>query len=268
MSLAALPMYDFPELRWATDALWTFVAGRLNRQGIDAPNALTRGMQLPELWTDPDLLLAQTCGYPLATSLAGKVRLLATPCYIAPGCYGPLYRSAIIVRATDPAASLADLRDRRCAMNDPASNSGMNVLRAAIAPLAAGAPRFFAEIIATGAHTASAQAVATGRADVAAIDCITWAHMQHLRPAETSGLRVLGWTAATPGLPLITSLLTDPPTCQALLEALTAVAQHCTLAPVRAALRLERFQAMPLSAYDAASELERHAHARGYPNLR
>jgi ABC-type phosphate/phosphonate transport system substrate-binding protein len=268
MSVAAFPMYDFPELRWATDSLWEFLASRLNRDNVIAPASLTRGVPLHALWTDPDLLLAQTCGYPLVTSLAGKVRLVATPCYDAPGCEGPLYRSAIVVRAADPAGSLAGLRGRRCAMNGRDSNSGMNVLRAAVAPLACGAHPFFSEIVETGAHTASAQAVATGRADVAAIDCVTWAHLQHLRPSAVGDLRVLEWTRATPGLPLITSNLTGPTTCGALREALLAVEQQAALAPVCQALRLHRFEAVPLSTYDSILALEQHAQDAAYPTLR
>jgi ABC-type phosphate/phosphonate transport system substrate-binding protein len=225
-------------------------------------------MPLHELWTDPDLLLAQTCGYPLVTSLAGKVTLLATPCYNAPGCDGPLYRSAIIVRADDPATTLAGLRGRRCAINDPASNSGMNVLRAAVAPLAQGAPRFFSEIITTGAHAASVHAVATALADVAAIDCITWAHLQQLRPGETSGLRVLGWTDATPGLPLITSPHTDAPTRHALLLALDDAAKDHGLASARSALLLTGFAQLLPEDYDPILAFEQRAEATSYDLLR
>jgi ABC-type phosphate/phosphonate transport system substrate-binding protein len=259
-------MYDFDELRPVTDALWEAIAARLTDRGIAAPPSLTRGPPLIDLWTDPALLLAQTCGYPLVTGLAGKVALLATPRYDAPGCEGTLYRSAIVVRATDPAATLADLRGRRCAVNNVDSNSGMNLLRAAIAPLADGG-RFFGAIITTGGHAASVRAVAGGDADVAAIDCVTWAHLRHLRPSETRGLRVLGWTSATQGLPLITSLHTDAPTRNALLGALDDVARDPALAPVRSQLRLDGFGTLTLGDYEPVLALERMAQAAGYPVL-
>ena len=265
--LAALPMYDFPEIREATDALWSAIAAHLAGAGIDAPAALTRGMPLETLWTHPSLLLAQTCGYPLVTTLRDRVTLLATPRYTASGCKAATYRSAIIVRAGDPATTLADLHGRGGTMNGADSNSGMNLLRAAIAPLARRA-QFFAQTLTTGSHAASVQAVANGEADVAAIDCITWAHLQHLRPQTTKALRVLAWTEATPGLPLITSLATPAPTRQALLSALNHVSQNPSLAPVRAALRLDGFEILPLDAYDEILALERQAIAAGYPNVR
>jgi ABC-type phosphate/phosphonate transport system substrate-binding protein len=252
-------MYDFAELRPATDALWAALAKRLADHGVSAPAVLERGRALDEVWTDPDLLLGQTCGYPLVTTLAGRVRLVATPCYGAPGCAGAWYRSAVVVRRADDAAGLADLRGRRCAVNDAASNSGMNLLRAAIAGVAGGGARFFNEVVMTGSHAASLQAVAAGDADVAAIDCVTWAHLQRLRPEQTQRLRVLAWTPATPGLPLITSLRTDAPTLGALIWALRDVAEDSSLAWVREALLLDGFEVLEVADYDVVLELERVA---------
>jgi len=261
-------MYDFDELRIATDALWGAIARGLGEEGIAAPAVLERGRALGEVWTDPLLLLAQTCGYPLVTALAGKVAVVATPRYRAAGCEGAWYRSAIIVRANAPAACLADLRGHRCAVNGADSNSGMNMLRAAVAPIAGGTPMFFSEMVVTGGHEASVRAVAGGDADVAAIDCVTWAHLRNLRPHAVRGLRVLGWTEPSPGLPLITSLATGAATRRAVARVLEDVARNEALAAVRAALLLEGFEAVPLPAYDVILAAERRAQALGYPALR
>lgn len=268
MLIAALPMYDLPELQPATNALWAAIATRLRDDGvIDVPHQLTRGAPLDELWASPDLLLGQTCGYPLVTRLQGRVTLVATPCYGAPGCAGSSYRSAIVVRRDDPAAKLEDLRRRRCAVNEPTSNSGMNLLRAAIAPLASGGA-YFDQVLLTGAHVASVEAIRDNAADVAAIDCVTWAHLQRLRPALTHGLRVLAWTAASPGLPLITSNRTEPGVTAALRRALGEVAQDPSLSPMRAELMLTGFEILPPDRYDSISQVEQAAIALGYPALR
>jgi ABC-type phosphate/phosphonate transport system substrate-binding protein len=236
-------------------------------QGVErVPVGLTRGVALEAVWTDPELLLGQTCGYPLATSLGERVHVVATPRYSATGCYGALYRSAIVVRAGDPATHLADLHGRRAAVNDLASNSGMNLLRAEIAPLANGAP-FFGAVVVTGAHVSSVEAVASGKADIAAIDCITWAHLQRFRPAATQGLRVLAMTKATPGLPLIAAAATDTAVLASLRQALTEVAGDPALAGVRAELMLDGFETLPEDAYEAILALERDAIAHGYPTL-
>jgi ABC-type phosphate/phosphonate transport system substrate-binding protein len=266
MTIASLPMYDLPELHAANDALWGGIASRLRARGIDAPVALTRGADLMAVWNDTRLLLAQTCGYPLVTTLAGRVGYLATPRYNAPGCDGPLYRSALIVRATDRAGHLRDLRGRTCAINDPASNSGMNVLRAAVAPLAGG-ETFFSNTLPTGSHAASAEAVAAGEADLAAVDCVTWAHLQRHRPAITRRLRVLSWSAATPGLPLITAIGTGRQTAAWVVEALAEVGHAPALGEAREALRLDGFVVLPIGAYDEILRLEHEARGASYPEL-
>ncbi|NIR61538.1 MAG: hypothetical protein GWO02_19625, partial [Gammaproteobacteria bacterium] len=50
-----------------------------------------------EIWRSTELLLSQTCGYPLTHALAGVVELVATPAYAAQGCRGPEYASLLIV---------------------------------------------------------------------------------------------------------------------------------------------------------------------------
>ncbi len=264
---AALPMYDFPELHGANDALWSAIAERLDRSGITgAPRALTRSQPLEAVWTDPHLLLAQSCGYPFETSLRGRVQLVATPRYRAKGCDGPFHRSAVVVRAGDPASSLADLRGARCAINDWASNSGMNLLRVHAASLAQNGA-FFGAVKVSGAHEASARMVGAREADVAAIDCVTWAHLQRLRPEIARQLRVLMWTAQSPGLPLICGQAVDADTLGALRAALADVERDPTLASARADLYLQGFNILPASQYRAVTYLEQIAVSQGYPLL-
>ena len=264
---AALPMYDLPELQPANDALWAAIAERLRAEGVvKTPDHLTRSAPPEVLWLDPDLLLGQTCGFPLATRLIGQVQVVATPRYRARGCEGIDYRSAVVVRADSPASSLDDLRGARCAVNDLTSNSGMNLLRAEIAPLAGG-KTFFKSVILTGAHLASAEAVANDEADVAAIDCVTWAHLQRLRPELTRGLRALTWTVRSPGLPLITSLGTSPKHLAVLRRVLDEVAHDPALRAVRQALLLDGFEIVPAEHYRAALRLRDIAVGLGYPHL-
>lgn len=266
--LAALSMYDWPELQAANDALWRAIAERLAADGVaDVPPQLTCTPDLEATWTSPALLLAQTCGYPLVKGLDSRVQLVATPRYRAPGCEGPFRRSAIVVRAHDPAKALADLRGARCAVNDMKSDSGMNLLRAAIAPLAGGRA-FFQERVVTGSHLGSAEAVAGGDADVAALDAVTYAHLRRFKPAVAWRLRVLGWTERTPGLPLITAAATPAGTLHALRRALAGVAADPRLAAVRETLLLDGFSLLPRNYYQLTTHLEERAQALDYPSLR
>ena len=259
-NFSVLPMYDFEPLRAAHTNFWAAVA---SRAGIDAVLRQGEGFE----FTDPDLVMAQTCGLPLTTTLvAHGLQVLAVPLYMAPGCNGPNHRSFVVVRAEDAIASLADARGTRCAINGYGSNTGMNLLRAAIAPLAGGKP-FFSDVRVTGAHAASMAAVADGEADIAAIDCVTWAHLARLEPALTGRLRILAETPASPALPLVVPASTPAAAIESLRQALHAVADDPTMRPICHALLIAGFAELPLSAYDAVGALVAQATAAGYPRL-
>jgi len=265
--IAALPMYDFPELEGAHDELWSAIRTHLIEAGmVETPIRLRHGTDHVGVWTHPGLLLGQGCEYPLAKFFADRVRLVATPRYAVPGCDGATYRSAIVVREDDPAETLADLRDRRCAINERSSNSGMNLLRASIACLAGGV-RFFESVVLSGSHRRSVQMVASGDADVAAVDCVSFAHFRRLYPSSVAPLRVLGWTASSPSLPFITSAASSDKILQELRSSLAAVIADRTLDAVRSRLFLEGFDLEPASDFSEVLRLERGAAEVGYPKL-
>jgi ABC-type phosphate/phosphonate transport system substrate-binding protein len=265
--IAGLPMYDYPELAATHDAWWKLVAGRLIDAGVhDVPLTLTRSLPHFDIWTHAHLLLGQGCEYPLRTLFGGRFRLVATPCYSAPGCEGAHYRSAVVVRTDDPAETLADLRCRRCVINETSSNTGMNLLRAAIAPVAGGQP-FFASVSLSGSHRNSAATVAAGQADVTALDCISFAHLRCLDPASVANLRVLCWTPSSRSPPFITSHATDAATFQALRSVLADVVADPTMVATNEALFLTGFDFEPGKYFDDVLSHERQAAALRYPQL-
>ena len=167
--IAALPMYDRPENAAAHDALWAAIRDALRARGASAPEALDRATGLWEGWTAPDLVLGQTCGLPFRTRLHHRVTLVATFDYALPDTPPGYYRSHFVARRDQP-GGIADFATRRFAYNQGDSHSGW-----AAPQLTAERLGFrFAPTLETGAHRASARAVAEGRADIAAIDAITW----------------------------------------------------------------------------------------------
>jgi ABC-type phosphate/phosphonate transport system substrate-binding protein len=260
-------MYDWPEVRLATDALWAAIAAAVRTRGLDAPEALDRTRPPEDQWRDPDLLFSQTCGYPYATALRGTVRLVATPVYVAEGCEGPAYRSAIVTRAGDPARGLADLRGRTVAYNAPNSQSGYSALRAAVAPLASGKP-FFSSVLETGGHLNSMQAVAEGDADCAAIDCVCWSMAEHYRVDLASRLKVIAWSDPAPALPFVTSALRSDDEVEILRASLQDVFADRGTAATRRALLIAGAEVLEDAAYDAILTMERDTLSAGYPELR
>jgi ABC-type phosphate/phosphonate transport system substrate-binding protein len=264
--LASLGMYDFPWTADANDALWAAIAERLRAIGVAAPRGLTRGAELHDLWRDPGLIFGQTCGYPYVTELRGKTALVATPVYDFPGCDGATTCSFIVARKGAERRALADFAGTRAAINAYDSNSGTNVFRAAIAPFAGGR-RFFSEALVTGAHQASLAAVGEGAADIAAIDCVSFALLQRGRPELTARVEVIGRTPSSPGLPFVMSAALAEQHLEAARAALFAAIGDPALAEARATLGLAGAEILDDSDYERIAQLEQGAVALGYPEL-
>ncbi|WP_159713800.1 phosphate/phosphite/phosphonate ABC transporter substrate-binding protein [Geminicoccus flavidas] len=259
--IAALPMYDLPELADATAAWWQGIA----RHGGFAA-ALERPADLQAHWRSPNLLFSQTCGYPLTHGLAGQVRYLATPCYAAEGCHGPFYRSAILVREDAALASFTDAEGAKLAINSEDSQSGCNVLRVMAAETSAARP-FFGAVVRTGGHLASMAAVQEGQADLAAIDAVTLALAARARPAAVAGLRRLAWSPAAPALPYITRPGLPTAVRQALVRAIQAACADPRLAAVRQELLIDGVAVLNPEAYQVIPGMHRRAHALGMTEL-
>ena len=110
---ASLPMYQFHGTAKANDAWWAGVRQELVARGMEnPPQDLLKVDDRVVHWSDPDLVLSQTCGYPLLYALGAKVHLVATPCYDAPGCDGHNYSSVLLVRNDDTREDLESWLNR------------------------------------------------------------------------------------------------------------------------------------------------------------
>lgn len=201
IGIAALPMYDWPELHAPMDRLWAAIAAALRADGLPAPSRLERTLPYDAAWTRPDLVLGQTCGLPMATTLAGVASVVGTFDLGLEACPLGHYRSALLVREDSAVGSLADARGTRLAINNLDSQSGFHSV---MSLLPAEPRRYFASVASSGAHRTSLAWLLSGRADIAAIDCHSLALARRFGPDPT-GLRVVGYTRACPGTPLITA---------------------------------------------------------------
>jgi ABC-type phosphate/phosphonate transport system substrate-binding protein len=266
MPVACLPWYALPETEAAQEALWSVIAHHLHRAGVDAPQTLTRGVAIPGIFTDPDLLLAQCCGYDIVYGFAASLTPLVTPRYAAPGCDESSYRSYVLVRDDSDATGVADLREAVCAVNSFNSHSGANALRALVAPLARGG-RFFSAVKVTGAHLASLDLLRSGSADVMAIDCVLHALLRRYRPAALAGNRIVATTEAAPAPPLVTSAAAGPDRAARVREALIAAMNDTASKAAREALLIDGVEVLPRTAYGRVVECEAEALRRGYFEL-
>lgn len=268
MSIASLPMYDLPELRQATDEWWRGLARAFAQEGInDVPAGLLRGQNYHDAWSHPDLLFSQTCGYPLTHELRGKIKLVATPCYAAPGCSGPNYCSAVLVHADSPARYLEDLRGKRCVISSRSSHSGYNALRDSVAPIAGGKV-FFGRVEPSGSHLNSIAMIRANDADIAAVDCVTHALLARHCRQSLSGTRVLCHTRSAPGLPYVTSLSASTGLVQQMRRSLAAACADPRLAACREALLLTDAASLSIDDYAEIDRMEKDAVSLGYETIR
>jgi ABC-type phosphate/phosphonate transport system substrate-binding protein len=239
--IAALPMYDLPHVMPANDRLWARIRDGLRAVGQNAPDTLSRGADdLLVQWTAPDLLLSQTCGMPYRTRLHGKVTLIGTPDYGLQDCPPGHYRSVFLAHKDDPRQRLDQFDGANMAYNDAGSQSGW----AAPQNHAATLGLTLRPTLRTGGHRLSMLAVAEERAPLAALDAMTWCLLQDHDPV-TKGVKVVGHTTPTPGLPYIAALNANQPLLFAVISAAIAAMSDQD----RAATRLRGLVAIPAAAY-------------------
>jgi ABC-type phosphate/phosphonate transport system substrate-binding protein len=110
-------------------------------------------------------------------------------------------------------------------------------------------------------------AVSAGKADLAAIDCITYDLLRRHAPERLAGLSILERTRSGPNLPFITRLTASDEELAALRSALKAAVAAPELAEARAILGLTDVVMLDESAYDVLLDYERAAIDAGYPDL-
>lgn len=192
--IAALGMYDRPELTTANNALWTAIRDALGR----GPEMLSRNVDFWDVWRSPDLLLSQTCGLPYRMELYRSVSLVGTPDYGLEGCPPGYYRSLIVGRkGAEP--DLRDMSSLCFAYNERKSQSGWAAFWSHL-PVGC-KPKSLEQ---SGGHRLSAEMVADGRADIAALDAVSFNIIRRF-DSFADKLTILDRTEPTPGLPFITA---------------------------------------------------------------
>jgi len=260
-------MYDRPELRAATDRLWAFLRDQLRVAGVvDVPEGLCRDRDHGSIWAADELFFSQACGFDVHLRFPDRLTPVGAPRYCAEGCEGHRYCSALVVRVDDAAVHITGLRGRVAAYNEPTSHSG-RVALAAVVGEHARAGRFFGGLIETGSHEASAEAVADGRADIASLDCTSWALMRRARPQLDEALRILAFSPRCPAPPYVVGPGVDETTRRVVTEALARVGEEPSLRDLRVTLLLDGVTPITAKDYAACGELARRAERLGYDLL-
>jgi ABC-type phosphate/phosphonate transport system substrate-binding protein len=259
--IAELLMYTAPEPIHQANERW--LARILEHLGYARRDAA--GLSLMQMWLSPNLLLTQTCGYPLMTALRGKVRVLGRPRYELPDSSGGNHCSLILGRIDDARRTLADFRGSRGVINALNSNSGMNLLRHRLAPLQRDG-RFFTRVGISGSHRESLRWLREDLADLAAIDSVTFACLARHAAEEVAGLRVIARSALSPALPFITAATVSDEQAEELLRVMNLALRE--LPEVAETLGLPEVLPADESDYQVVLDYQREAETLGYRDLR
>lgn len=245
----APPRVQEAQERWLTRTLEHLAVTRSIGQTAD----------LKALWLSPDLLLTQTCGYPLMTQLRGRVQLIGRPVYRLPHSADGGHCSLLLVRQDDARRELIDFRGSHGLINSEDSNSGMNLFRHTLAPLQVDG-RFFSQVSVTGGHRDSLRSLQDGRGDLAAIDSVTYDYLARDHSQEVAGLTILTQTALSPCLPYITRLGAD---ADAIRTAMNKALGE--LPDVAEVLAISQVIAASEHDYQVLLDYRQHANDFGYP---
>jgi hypothetical protein len=232
-----------------TAELWRrLLTAVIERAGLDI-GLLEHAALAPisELWQRSDKAAVFMCGLPFSRS-DPRPELIAAPVPSPADFRGlPQYWSEMVVRKDSAFQSIEDTFGGRIALTAPDSQSGC---LAALYYLMTAAGEFplYREVIAPQVTPLGAMsAVIDAAADVAPIDSYAFCLIQQYHPELTSQLRIVGRTMRTPIPPLVASR----PGLERLHAAFLEAHRIATIAPLMAALLLERFVRPDADSYGA-----------------
>ncbi len=210
------------------------------------------------------LLIGQTCGFPLVTRYKKILKPVCAAHFDVDGCSGAQYASVIVVAADSDINSLLHSRGRTAVINNHDSNSGMNVFRAKLTGQREAQGSFFSNTLVSGSHKQSLLAVADRKADIASIDCVSFAYLESIVPDVISKVKILEYSEQTMGLPFVVprfreEVLTSSMVVDMLNSGLESLdCQH------RDCLRIKEFSEVSINNYVPIADLNSLAIAAGH----
>ena len=119
----------------------------------------------------------------------------------------------------------------------------------------------------SGPKLTVAFAVRTGLADLASIDCVTYAGLERYSPEAVAGLNVVGYTESYPGLPLITSGKTSAKDRETMQRVFTGLFSNADASKILNDLGIVGFETPPANIYQRCTDMRDAAIAQDYPTL-
>lgn len=195
---------------------------------LHCPTSLSVGQSLDELATQ-QFDVSFLCGLlyvHLTRHPNCPVEVLAAPVVQGVRYQGrPIYFSDVIVRRDSSYEKFAHLQGCTWAYNERASHSGYNIVLYTLQERGLDTT-YFSNMLETGAHRASLQAVLAGKADATAIDSHVFDVLCAKEPHIAAQLRTIDMFGPTAIPPIVIGKHIDEPTKQRIREALYSMHSH------------------------------------------
>jgi len=207
---AQLNWYLFDQTAPVFTSFWEYIRQHLAKYDIQTATELWDPAHTAlSLSKQNSLLLGQMCSLTFSASQPGMPFYLGSYILEEEGLTPGYYRSVIIVSDKHKALNLSaeNLETLCAAISEPDSFSGRFALYQAVHN--SFQPCKFAKTLYTGAHLNTLVSVASGAADIGAIDCLTWRILQTLLPEQVAQVHVVSTSPQMPGPPLVTMLPDD-----------------------------------------------------------
>lgn len=196
-----------------------------------------------------NFLVGQVCGITLAKAPVGRFHYLATPVMDDDAVPEGHYNSLIITPRNGGIDTLAayDPARHRTVINEPGSFSGAITFAAHLRQTTG---HEVDSPLLSGGHLASVGMVAAGRAQLAAIDRVSFALASAARPDDVAAVRVIDETAFYPGLPFVADGALSPRMMDRLHDRLLAFRTQPAWLEMAAILRLRDMTVLNATDYD------------------
>ena len=170
-SPAALPWYRFPETQPILDAIWKDVASELRAAGVEhPPEFLDHTTPHKDLLGKASLTLSQCCGPDLFEDYAIDMVPFAAPVISAYDVAPGYYFSYIVTGKSGVTGKSAEFNSPRVVINSRTSHSGCTAVKLWLD--ACGIEEY--TVYESGSHSNSVRELQAGRANIAAIDALSW----------------------------------------------------------------------------------------------
>lgn len=167
------------------------------------------------------------------------------------------YYSNIIVNKESNYKTLNDLEGRKFAFTDPESNTGKLVPSYELLKINKKPETFFSEIIYTGSHDNSIEAVAKNIVDGAAVDNLIWDYLNSNNSMFTHNTKIIQKIGPFSTPPLVTYPDMDTEVIDEIKEILLTMHTDLEGYRILKKIQIDKFVLIPDSAYNSIREMKR-----------